>query len=316
MRAIELTAFGGPEGLRVVERPEPVAGPGQVLVDVRAAGINFADLSRREGAYDRRLEPPLILGAEVAGVRRDLGTRVVALTGGFGGYAEVAAVDAALTFPVPDRLADAPALALLLQGLTAYHLLRTAAELEYGDTVVVHAAAGGVGSLAVQLAGLWGAGRIIGVASTPEKRERVLELGADVAIDATVEGLADRIRVANGGRRVDVILEMVGGEVFARSLSVLADAGRIVTFGSAGRAPRTTSDPREAGFSLPELFADPDRRLRAPLEELFEAALAGLITFVAGGAYAFADVRRAHLDLAARRTTGKLVLIPPLSASR
>jgi NADPH2:quinone reductase len=309
MRAVQLTAFGGVDGLRLADLPEPAPGPGRVLVDVRRIGVNYADLSRREGTYDRRLKPPLVLGAEVAGVRRDTGKRVVALTGGYGGYAEVVAVDEALIFPVPDGLDDDVALALLLQGLTAFHVLRTSAELEYGDTIVIHAAAGGVGSLAVQLATLWGAGRVIGVASTPAKRERVLALGADVALDAAPDALADRILVATGGKPVDVILETVGGDVFAQSLRVLAPSGRIVVFGSASGTPRTVEDPRVVAFSLPTLLGDRDRLAR-PLAELFDAALEGRIAPVLGGTYALADVAAAHADLAARRTTGKLLLTP------
>jgi NADPH2:quinone reductase len=309
MRVMELKAFGGPDGLRLTDLPEPVAGPGQVLVDVHRAGVNYADLSRREGTYDRRFTPPLVLGAEVAGVRRDTGERVVALTGGFGGYAEVVAVDEALAFPVPDGLGEDVALALLLQGLTAFHVLCTSAELEYGDAIVIHAAAGGVGSLAVQLATLWGAGRVIGVASTPAKRAAVLALGADAAVDAAADGLADRLLVANGGRPVDVILETVGGDVFAQSLRALAPSGRIVVFGAAGGEPRTAGDARVVAFSLPELFAD-RARLAAPLAELFDAALEGRIAPLLGGTYALADVAAAHADLAARRTTGKLLLTP------
>jgi len=307
MRAIELTAFGATDGLRLVDAPEPVPRAGEVLVDVRRAGVNYADLSRREGRYDRRFATPLVLGAEVAGTRRDTGARVVALTGGYGGYAEVVAVPEALVFPVPDGLADDQAIALLLQGLTAYHVLCTAAELEYGDAVLVHAAAGGVGSLIVQLALLWGAGRVIGVASSPAKRERVLALGADAAIDGAADGLAGRIRLANGGRPVDVVAEMVGGEVFAQSLLALAPSGRIVVFGSASGTPPAAGDPRVAAFSLPALFA---RRahLARPLSELFELALEGRLDLAVGGTYALEDVAAAHADLAGRRTSGKLVL--------
>jgi NADPH2:quinone reductase len=255
MRAIELTAFGATDGLRLIDAPEPVPRSGEVLIDVRRAGVNYADLSRREGRYDRRFATPLVLGAEVAGTRRDTGERVVALTGGYGGYAEVVAVDEALVFPVPDGLGDDEAITLLLQGLTAFHVLRTSAQLEYGDTVVVHAAAGGVGSLIVQLALLWGAGRVIGVASSAAKRARVLALGADAAVDGAPAGLADRIRIANGGKPVDVIAEMVGGAVFEASLRTLSPSGRLVVFGAAGGTPSASGDPRVVAFSLPALFA-------------------------------------------------------------
>lgn len=313
MRAIELTAYGGAENLRVADLPEPQAGPGQVLIDVRRAGVNYADLSRARGTYDRRAgaTPPLVLGAEVAGVRRDTGQRAVAFTGGYGGYAEVAVVDEELAFPIPDRLGDDEALALLLQGLTAYHVLRTCGRLGAGESVVVHAAAGGVGSIAVQLARLWGAGRVIGVASSEEKREIAAQLGAHAVVDAEPGGLADRLVAANRGRRIDVVAEMVGGAVFAQSLEALAPDGRLVTFGAAGGdgggAEQAGDDPRVVAFSLPTLFGERDQ-LAGPLAELFAATVAEELRPLLGGIYALEDAGDALADLAARRTTGKLLL--------
>jgi NADPH:quinone reductase len=309
VRAIQLTAYGGAENLHVAELPEPAPAPGQILVDVRRAGVNYADISRREGRYDRRPDhpPPLVLGAEVAGTRRDTGRRIVALTGGYGGYAEVAAVDEDLAFPIPDAVADDEALALLLQGLTAYHVLRTSAGLGAGESVVIHAAAGGVGSLAVQLARLWQAGRIVAVASTEEKRDLARSLGADVAVEAQAAGLAGRLIAANRGKRADVIAEMVGGATLAESLSALSADGRLVSFGNASGGERDRDDPRVIPFSLPALFADRDR-LAGPLAELFAATVAEELRPIVGGVYALEDVASAHADLAARRTTGKLLL--------
>ena len=153
-----------------------------------------------------------------------------------GGYAEYAAVPKAAAFPIPDGVSDAQALALLIQGLTAWHLYRTSAHLAEGESVVVHAAAGGVGSLAVQLGKAFGA-RVIATASTEEKRALALELGADAAVDVTREDLTDALIEANDGRRVDVVLEMAGGRVFDASLRALAPFGRLVTYGMASREP-------------------------------------------------------------------------------
>ena len=187
--------------LRLVDLVEPECGPGELLVDVTLAGVNFADTHQRRNEYLAASELPLVPGAEVAGVRRDTGERVVALTGGRGGYAEVAAVPADHAFAIPGGVDDATALALLLQGLTAWHLLRTSGRVAQGESVVVHAAAGGTGSLAVQLARpLTGAGRVIATASTPEKRALARELGADSAIDSAPDGLAERLVAANDGR--------------------------------------------------------------------------------------------------------------------
>ncbi len=206
MRAVQQTEFGGPEVLALAEVPEPVAGPGEVLVDVRRAGVNFADTHQRRNEYLAPSDLPLIPGAEVAGTRRDTGGRVVALTGGHGGYAEVAAVPERHTFSVPGAVGDDVALALLLQGLTAWHLIVTAGRVAAGESVVVHAAAGGTGSLALQLARpLGGAGRVIATASSPRKRALALELGADVAVDGARRGAgrpaARGQRRGAGGRR-------------------------------------------------------------------------------------------------------------------
>src|ERR671939_613791 len=186
MRAIRISEWGGPEVLE--------------LVEVTRAGINFADTHARENTYIARYELPLIPGGEVAGTTPD-GGRVVALVG-TGGYAERVAAPRALTVPVPNRVSDGQALGVLLQGLTAWHLYRTSARIRAGESVVVHAAAGGVGSLAVQLARPMGAGRVIATASSEDKRRLALELGADAAVDVNADDLADRLIAANGGERV------------------------------------------------------------------------------------------------------------------
>src|SRR5690242_359770 len=213
MRAIQQQEFGGPEVLELVDLPEPVAAPGEVLVRVARAGMNFADTHQRHNVYLAAQELPLVPGSEVAGVRADTGERVVAICG-TGGYAEWALAPAERTFPIPDGVDDGTALALLIQGLTAWHLYRTAGRLAPGESVLVVGASSGTGSLAVQLGKGMGAGRVIATASSPERRERALELGADAAIDPDPEGLEERIREANGGRGVDVVLEMSGGAVF------------------------------------------------------------------------------------------------------
>src|SRR3954454_9935640 len=188
MRAVRISAFGGPEVLELVEdAPVPEPGDGQVLVRVSRAGINFADTHARDNSYLSSYEVPLIPGAEVAGEVD--GRRVAALVG-TGGYAEYAVAAAGAVFPLPDAVSDAAALALLIQGLSAWHLLRTSAKLAEGESVVVHAAAGGVGSLAVQLAKRFGAGRVIATASSEDKRGLARELRAGAAVVARASQLA------------------------------------------------------------------------------------------------------------------------------
>ena len=323
MRAIRISQWGGPEVLELVEdAARPEADEQHVLIRVTRAGINFADTHARENTYLARYELPFSPGAEVAGVVEEdgagfaAGQRVVALVG-TGGYAEYVAAPSLTTVAVPDGVSDATALALLLQGLTAWHLYATSAKLAPGESVVVHAAAGGVGSLAVQLAKPMGAGRVIATASTEDKRALAVELGADEAVDVTREDLAAALKAANLGALVDVVLEMAGGRVFEQSLDALAPFGRLVTYGMASGEPNQVSNGAlmrksraVVGFWLMHCLQRPAEMVDAPLQELFERAERGELRVVEGATYGLSEVRRAHEDLQARRTTGKLLLDP------
>ena len=314
MKAIVVERFGGPEVLRWRDDvADPVATPGLDLLEVSSAGINFADTHAAANDYLSPQTLPFIPGSEVVGRLPD-GTRVAAFTLG-GGYAERALVSPAMRFAVPEGVSDGSALALLVQGLTAWHLLRTCSHLVAGETVVVHAAAGGVGTLAVQLAKAWGAGTVIGVASTDEKRSLAASLGADVTVDAGEPDLKTALEQANGGRKVDIVLEMVGGATFDSSLAALAPLGRLVTFGTASRelpAPITSgalmSRSRAViGFWLAHAFARPDM-LQPPMTELLSMVGAGTLQPVIGGTYALKDAHLAHEDLLRRASHGKLLL--------
>jgi NADPH:quinone reductase len=316
LRAIRITEFGGPEVLQLVDdQPEPEPFPGGVVLDVTAAGINYADTHQAENSYLAPAQLPLVPGAEAVGTTPD-GRRLVALLNN-GGYAERAVTAEVSAFEVPDGVEDGQALALVLQGLTAWHLLRTSAQLREGESVVVHAAAGGVGTLAVQLAKRFGAGRVIAVASSDDKRRLALELGADVAVDAGEPDLKAALEEANGGK-VDVVLEMVGGATTDASLAALAPFGRLVFYGMASRQPPSPVDlgalMRRSrgviGFWLMHGFADPARYLAAPMAELLAMTAAGELRPVVGEVYPLSEAAQAHRDLRARRTVGKLVLDP------
>jgi NADPH2:quinone reductase len=315
MRAIRQERFGGPEVLELAELPEPVPADDEVLIRVTRAGMNFADTHQRRNDYLSAQQLPLVPGGEVAGVRADTGERVVALCG-TGGYAEVAVAPQALTFPIPEGVDDGTALALVIQGLTAWHLYRTSARVQPGESVVVHAAAGGVGSLAVQLGHAMGAGRVIATASTPAKRELALELGADEATDADPEDLGDRLVEANLGRKVDVVFEMAGGRVFEESLRALAPFGRLVAYGIAsgeGNEVHTRKlmgrSRSVVGFWIMHCMGRP-AMVDEALADLFERAAAGTLRAVVGATYPLAEAARAQVDLAERRTTGKVLLDP------
>jgi NADPH2:quinone reductase len=315
MRAIQMTEFGGPEVLKLVELPAPAADPGEVLIKVSRSGLNFADTHTRTNSYVQKATLPLIPGGEVAGVREDTGERVVALVGS-GGYAEYATARESMVFPIPDSLDDGTALAMIVQGTTAWHLYRTSARVADGESVVVHAAAGGVGSLAVQLGHSLGAGRVIATASSEEKRALALELGADVAVDPSPEGLTERLIDANEGRPVDVVFEMSGGEVFDASYKALAPFGRIVAYGIATNQPNevpTGSLLRHSravvGFYLFHCFGRPGMFAEA-LADLFDRAASGELHAVVGHTYPLEQAAQAQIDLRERRTTGKLLLDP------
>ena len=323
MRAVQIEEFGGPEVLRVAELPVPEPGPGELLIEVSRAGLNFGDTHQRRNQYIAKHELPVVLGGEVAGTvaRSEApdfvpGERVIALLR-TGGYAEYAVASAARTFRVPEGVSDDDALALLIQGLTAWHLLRTSARMAEGESVVVHSAAGGVGSLVTQLAKPMGAGRVIATAGSPERRIEALGLGADVAVDPGHSGdLTAALIEANGGEPVDVVLDAAGGRVFEQSLGALAPFGRIVAYGNSTREQVAVtngellkSSRAVVGFWLMHLL---DRRemLELPLADLFARAAGGALRPRVGGTYALAEASRAHADLEARRTTGKLTLDP------
>jgi len=315
MKAIQITEYGGPEVLRYVDLEEPEPQVGYSSVRVSRAGVNYADTHQTENTYLTPTKLPAVPGAEVAGTTDD-GRRVVALLPS-GGYAQVAVAPDSLTFDIPDGVDDGQAVALALQGVTAWHLLTMSSHLAKGESVVVHAAAGGVGSIAVQLAKQFGAGRVIATASSAEKRALAIELGADVAVSPDPDDLKDRLIEANGGRRVDVVLEMVGGAVFDESLRAVAPFGRLVTFGQASRQPATPVDPARlmaasrtvAAFWLGHCFRRPEL-IAEPLRELFRLTADEVLRPVVGGTYPLSEARAAHEAILSRGTVGKLLLDP------
>ncbi len=316
MKAIQITEFGGPEVMNLIELPEPEPGPGEVLVRITRTGVNYADTHATRNDYLAKQVLPLVPGAELVGETED-GQRVAAIVDS-GAYAEVIAVPEAVLVPVPDEVDDEQAAGILLQGLTADAILRISANFQPGESVVVSAAAGGTGSLAVQIARSMGAGRIISLASSQEKRDLTLDLGADVALDSRSENLKDEILAANDGREVDVVLEMAGGGAFEECLRALAPFGRLVTFGIASgeqnkvKTGHLMRNSRAViGFWIVHLMADPELS-RAATERVLGAAAKGELKTVLGGTHALSDARRVHEEMAARRTAGKILLDPSL----
>jgi NADPH:quinone reductase len=315
VKAIQITEFGGPEVLTLSEVPDPEPSDGEVLVRVARAGINFADTHQRRDDYLAPARLPLIPGGEVSGTTPD-GRRVAALVAG-GGYAELIAVPEAHLVPVPDQVSDDQAAALLLPGVTAWATLKISTHLASGESVVVHAAGGGVGTLAVQLAKRMGAGRVIAIASTEEKRELARRLGADAGVDSNADDLEAAILDANQGRQVDVVLEMAGGKAFEASYAALATFGRLVTYGIASREPNRVvsadlmrTSRAVIGFWLVNLVASRPDLLREGIGEVLGAVASGELEVVIGDVYPLSEAARAHEDIQGRRTQGKLLLDP------
>jgi NADPH:quinone reductase len=313
VKAIQIEEFGGPEVLRLVELPDPEPTDGQVVVDVARAGINFADTHAIRNDYLAEQTLPLIPGGEISGRTAD-GKRVAAMLVN-GGYAQKVAVPESWLVPVPDEVTDEQAAGLLLQGLTAHALLHYCAHVEEGETVVVEAAAGGTGSLAVQLAKRAGA-KVIALASSEEKRTVAERLGADATADSRAENMKEAILEANGGERVDVVLHM-SGTGFGDELRALGMLGRIVVFGNAARHPNEVqpnyllrTSKSVLGFWLVALVARRPDLIRSMAADLLGAVASGELQVVIGNTYPLSEVAQAHKDIQERGTTGKLLLDP------
>jgi NADPH:quinone reductase len=315
VKAIQIQEFGGPEKLELVDLPDPEPSDGLVVVDVARAGINWADTHAIRNDYLAEQELPLIPGAEIAGTTPD-GRRVAALINN-GGYAQKVAVPEAFLVPLPDQVSDEQAAGLLLQGLTAHALLHYCAHVEKGETVVIEAAAGGTGSLAVQLAKRAGA-KVIGLASSEEKRAFAEKLGADATADSRAEDLKEAILEANGGEKVDVVLHL-SGTGFEAELGSLGMLGRIVVFGNAAREPSELStnyllqsSKSVLGFWLVALVARRQDLIRSMIGELLDAVASGDLEVSIGETYPLSEAARAHEAIQERGTTGKLLLDPSL----
>ena len=313
MKAIQIEEFGGPELLKPVEVPDPEPSGGEVVVDVARSGMNFADTHAIRNDYLAEQTLPLIPGGEVSGTTPD-GRRVAAILQS-GGYAQKVAVPEPWLVPLPDEVSDDQAAGLLLQGLTAHSLLHHCAHVEEGETVVVEAAAGGTGSLAVQLAKRAGA-KVIALASSDEKRALAERLGADGTADSRADDLREAILDANGGERVDVVLHM-SGTGFEPELKALGMLGRIVVFGNAARHPNEVAtnyllrtSKSVLGFWLAPLIVRHRDLVARVIGELLGAVAAGELEVVIGGVYPLSEAARAHTEMQERRTTGKLLLDP------
>lgn len=313
MKAIQIQSFGGPDVMQYVDIPDPVAGPDEVVLDVKSVGINYADTHQTENSYLSPQKLPLVPGIEVVGTHN--GKRYLASVTS-GGYAEKAVAHKSVLFPIPDSVTDEQALCMLVQGTTAWHLLRTMGKVQKNQSVVVHAAAGGVGTIAIQLAKLWG-GKVIAVTSSDSKATLAKSLGADVVVDAHSQDLTSALRAANGGHGVDLVLEMVGGTTFDQSIAALGNFGKIITFGMASRTAPTPIHPGVlmhgsktiSGFWLANCFGS-KVLMDDVVAELFQLISDGKLKPVIGATYPLSEAATAHQAMLARETIGKIALDP------
>lgn len=322
MKAIYVSQFGGPEVLQYMDVPKPAPSAGEVLIQVEAASVNYADTMQRRGIYPHGPQPPFIPGLEVAGrvVERGEGVdnvqvgQPVMTFVGRNGYAEFVTVPARIVMSVPEGFSAEEAAAFPIVFLTAYFALKPYGRLQAGESVLIHAAGGGVGTAAVQLAKRLGA-RVLATASSDDKLRRVRELGADEVINYKTHDFAEVVRQITGGRGVDLILETVGGEVFDRSFDALAPFGRLVTYGSASGQMASVTTRRlilnnitVAGVNLNLLARS--RQMASGMDELLQLIQGTTIRPIIGHRFALSQAADAHRLLESRQSFGKIVLIP------
>ncbi|WP_042663687.1 NADPH:quinone oxidoreductase family protein [Haloferax sp. ATB1] len=325
MKAITAVEYGGSDVLTVTDRNPPSIenDESEVQINVDAAGVNFADVEQRRGNYPEGPSPPFVPGLEVAGTVTaapteasiDVGDRVAALTSS-GGYAEIATAPVDRTFRVPKSLSTREAVAIPVQGLTAHNILHEWGRLGSEERVLIHAAAGGVGSLAIQLAATAGA-EVFATASTDTKLDIAKELGADHAIKYSETNVAESVSARTDGKGVDLVLDGVGGNAFAESVEALAPNGRIVSFGMASGSIPTVAVPRlffenqsVIGYHLEHAFEHVPHRVYTAVPDLLDHLHAGRVEPIIGETFALTEARAAHDELTNRETVGKVVLEP------
>jgi NADPH:quinone reductase len=322
MKAIEVKTTGGPEVLQLVELPVPKPKPHEVLVKITRAGVNFIDVYQREGRY--KVPLPFVLGQEAAGVVEAAGSGVEAVKVGdrvvwssvLGSYAEHAAVAAERVVPVPDGVTDQQAAAVMLQGMTAHYLTHDTYRLEKGQTALVHAAAGGVGLLLVQMAHNLGA-RVIGTVSSEEKARLAREAGADEIIVYSQQDFEVEVKRITGGKGVNVVYDGVGKDTFSKGLNVLRPRGMMALFGGASGAvppfdPLLLTQKGSLFLTRPTIvdYIASREELRMRSQAVFEMIRANRLKPRIERTYPLADAQQAHRDLEGRKTTGKLLLSP------
>lgn len=327
MKAVVATQFGGPDVLTYTDMDQPQAGPGQVLIKVEACSVNFSDIKTRRGSKGNG-KVPYVPGIDAAGIITEVGENVYGLTAGQrviafpkgGAYAEYAVAPANLTFPISEKVDFLTAAAAPIASFTAYQLLADVARIQAGETVLVHAAGGGVGTTAIQLAKLLGAGKVIGTVSKDEKAAVVLEAGADHVINRSAEDFAKKTLEFTNGAGVDIVLDSIAGDVPEKSLDCLAMFGRIVHFGNAGgksgliQTKELHASCRSVrGFSFGTVRKHKPELVQPVASQIIRYLEEERLNMMVGHTYKLADAAKSHALIEERKSKGKIVLIPPHS---
>lgn len=327
MKSILVKERGGVDVLKVADVPKPKIETDDILLKVSAVGVNFADIMQHQGTYPLQLPLPYIPGMETIGIVEEIGSsvsnveigeRIATVSFIARGYAEYVLIKSEQIIRVPNEIDDHNALALLIQGLTAYLLLNYAAEIRPGESVLVHAAAGGVGNLGVQIAKLMNAGDVLGTAGTNQKRDRIKDYGVDYAIDYNNSSWHEDILQITDGRGVDIILDPVGGSAIRQNLSCLAVEGRLVNYGwLSGDYPHLTTEQCQnllfknqtvSGFAVNVVMKRHPDRINTAYQQLFNWVLQGELKPILGAVFQLEDAAKAHQAILDRKTTGKVIL--------
>ena len=327
MKSILVRERGGVDVLSFTDVPKPKIGRNDILLKVSAVGVNFADIMQHQGTYPLQLPLPYTPGMETIGIVEDIGSnvenvnigeRIAAVSFMAGGYAEYVLIKPEQIIRVPDEISDRHALALAIQGLTAYLLLNYAAKIRLGESVLVHAAAGGVGNLLVQIAKLMNAGDVLGTAGTVQKRDRIEDWGVDYAIDYNDSNWHEDVFKITNGEGVDIILDPVGGSATAQNLSCLAVEGRFVNYGwLSGDYPSLTPEQCQnllfknqsvSGFAVNVVMERHPNLVEAAFQQLFNWVLQGKLKPVLSADFPLEDAAKAHQAILNRKTMGKVIL--------
>ena len=327
MKSILVKERGTADVLEIVELPKPNVSTSDILLKISAVGVNFADIMQHQGTYPFQLPLPYTPGMEMIGIVEsvgskvknvEIGERIAAISFMAGGYAEYAVVKPEQIIPIPNNISDRQALALLIQGLSAYLLLSYAAKIRHGESILVHAAGGGVGNLLVQIAKLMNAGDVFGTAGTLQKRDRIKTYGVDYAIDYNSSNWHKDILEITNGKGINIILDPVGRSTTAQNLNCLGVEGRFISYGwLCGDYPSLTpkqcqtllfNNQSVSGFAVNVVMERHPDLVESAFEQLFDWVLQGKLKPVLGSVFPLEDAAKAHQVILNRETMGKIIL--------